>query len=180
MSGNQWILVDPIHKHPDTFKPIFMDPDGGSTTDPGDAKTFPSEDDAKKGAEGKLDQWVPRPIGRYLPKDLMVITEPLAMSGGRMPPVYSIHYIRILNEEDLAELLEGKLLGDFNPAHVVVRGEIKSHSGPSGSVTVGSVEEAVRLAKGALADTGSEVRQAGFAPNTPIYRFKLGQPLLRV
>lgn len=178
MCGTPWILVDPIHKHPDTFKPIFMDPDGGSTTDPKGAKTFPSEDDAKKGAEGKPDQWVPRPLGPYLPKDLIVITEPVAMSGGKMQPIFSIHYIRILNDEDLAELLKGKPLANFNPAHVVLKGEIKSHSGQMGSVTIGSVAEAMRLAKAALADAGSEIRQAGFAPDTPIYRFMPGRPLL--
>ena len=178
MSGTPWILVDPIHKHPDTFKPIFMDPDGGSTTDPTDAKTFPGEDDAKKEAEAKPDQWVPRPLGPYLPKDLIVITEPVATSGGKMQPVFFVHCIRILNDGDLAELLKGKLLADFHPAHIVSKGEIKSHSGPMGSVTIGSFGEAVALAKAALSDAGSEVRRAGFAPDTPIYRFTPGRPLL--
>jgi hypothetical protein len=177
MSSEPWILVDPTHKSPDTFKPIFMDPDGGSTTEPGDAMTFPSEDEAQESAAGRPDQWVPTPLGPYLPKDLIVITEPVAMSGNRMEPVFSIHYIRILNDEDFTELLQGTPLATFNRAHVVVQGEIESHSGQTGSVTIGSVEEAVRLAKAALADGGSEVRRAGFSPDTPIYRFRPGQPL---
>jgi hypothetical protein len=62
-----WILVDPIHKDPHTFKPIFMYPNGSTTTHPRDAKTFPSDDEAKQVSEGKPERWIPKPVRRYLP-----------------------------------------------------------------------------------------------------------------
>jgi len=68
MTKTPWILVDPIHTDPDTFKPIFMGPDGNSTTDPTAAKPFLDEDEAKKAAEGKPEGWVPKPFGDYWPE----------------------------------------------------------------------------------------------------------------
>ena len=45
---------------------------------------------------------------------------------------------------------------------------------------MGSVDEAVQVAKATLADAGSEPRGAGFTANTPIYHASPGQPLLPV
>jgi hypothetical protein len=82
-----------------------------------------------------------------------------------MKPVFFVHHIRTLNDDDQPELLKRKPLGDFNPAHVVIQGEIKSSPGQMGSVTMGSVEDAVKLA-----DAASEVWRVGFSLNTPIYQ----------
>lgn len=62
-----WVLVDPIHTHPDTKEPLFRDPDGNSTTDPGNAEPFDSEEEAKQAAEGEPEGWVPRPLDDYWP-----------------------------------------------------------------------------------------------------------------
>jgi hypothetical protein len=112
-----------------------------------------------------------------LPKDLVVIREPAPTITGLNHPTYSVHYIRVSNNDDLDELLKGKLLDDFEPSHVILKGEIIPHSGAMGSVPTKSVEAAVQLAKATLADAGSEPRRAGLAPNTPIYHASPGQPL---
>jgi hypothetical protein len=108
-----------------------------------------------------------------MPSDLVVIKEPSPTIGGLNHPTYSVHYIRVLNNADLDELLKGKLLDDFATSHILFNGEMFPQA-------IGSVDEAVQLAKATLADAGSEPRRAGLAPNTPIYHASPGQPLLPV
>lgn len=62
-----WVLVDPVHTHPDTGGPLFRDPDGESTDDPNEAEAFDNEDEANGAAEGEPEGWVPRPLGDYWP-----------------------------------------------------------------------------------------------------------------
>ena len=111
-----------------------------------------------------------------LSNDLVVITEPAPTIAGLNHPIYFVRYIRVLNNEDLNELLKGRLVDDFEPSHVLLKGEIPT-SGTIDSLPIRSVEEAARLAKATLADAGSEPRRAGLASNTPIYHASLGQPL---
>lgn len=66
MTQTPWILVNLTHKDLDTKKLVFMDSDGNTTTDPLAAKTFLSEKEAKKVADDKPDEWVPKPVGDYL------------------------------------------------------------------------------------------------------------------
>ena len=106
-------------------------------------------------------------------KDLVIVTEPAPTIAGLNHPTYSVHYIRVLNNDDLDEILNGKLLDDVEASHVLLNGEILARP-------AGSVYEAVQLAKATLADPGSEPRRAGLAPNTPIYHASPGQPLLPV
>ena len=106
-------------------------------------------------------------------KDLVVIQEPSPTIGGMNHPIYSVHYIRVLDNQDADELLNGKLLDDFEPSHILLKGEILPHP-------TGSVEEAVHLVKAILLDAGSEPRQAGLAANTPIYHGSPGERLLPV
>src|SRR5277367_3132681 len=67
-------------------------------------------------------------------QDLVVIREPAPTIAGLNHPTYSVHFIRRLNNDDLDELLKGKLLDDFEPSHVVFKGEIIPQSGAPGSV----------------------------------------------
>ena len=116
----------------------------------------------------------------HLSKDLVVIREPAPIIAGLDHPSYSVHYMRVLNKDDLDELLKGTLLDEFEPSHVIIEGEILPRNGAMGSEPIRSVDEAVHLAKATLANAGSEPRRAGFDPNTPIYHASPGQPLLPV
>jgi len=76
--------------------------------------------------------------------------------AGLNHPIYSVHYIRVLGNHDVDELLNGKLLDDFEPSHILLKGEILPHP-------TGSVEEAVHLVK-----RSSRMREANRAgPGLP-------------
>lgn len=107
------------------------------------------------------------------PRDLVVIQEPSPTIAGLNHPTYVVHYIRLLGNDDVDELLNGKLLDDFEPEHILLKGEILPRP-------TGSVAEAVQLVKAILSDVGSEPRRAGLSPNTPIYHGSPGQRLSRV
>ena len=63
-----WILVDPVHKHPDTGDPLFRDPDGDATPKPDEAEEFNDKEEAEKAAEGEPEGWVPRPLDDDWPR----------------------------------------------------------------------------------------------------------------
>ena len=105
-----------------------------------------------------------------LPQELVVIQAPSPTIAGLNHPIYSVHYVRVLGNHDVDELLNGKLLDDFEPSHILLKGEILPHP-------TGSVEEAVHLVKAVLSDAGSEPRRAGLAPDTPIYHGSPGERL---
>ena len=106
-----------------------------------------------------------------LSQDLVIIQAPSPTISGMNHPIYSVHYIRVLGEQDVDELLDGKLLDDVEPSHVLLKGEILPQ-------LTGSVKEAADLVKAILSDAGSEPRRAGLAPNTPIYHGSPGERLL--
>lgn len=62
-----WILVDPAHKHPDTFGPLFRGKDGKTVSEPDDADTFDTEDEAEEAAMDDPIKWVPKPLDDYWP-----------------------------------------------------------------------------------------------------------------
>jgi hypothetical protein len=105
-----------------------------------------------------------------LPQELVVIQEPSPTIAGMNHPIYSVYYVRVLGNHDVDELINGKLLDDFEPWHILLKGEILPHP-------TGSVQEAGHFVKAVLSDAGSEPRRAGFAANTPIYHGNPGQRL---
>jgi len=61
----QWVLHDPVNKHPDSGNDLFRTPDGSSTSKLLHAQPFSSEFDAKQAAKGAPEKWQARRLSDF-------------------------------------------------------------------------------------------------------------------
>lgn len=63
--STQWVLHDPVNKHPDSGNDLYRAPDGSSTQELLLAQPFSSEADAKKAAQGASEVWEARRLSDF-------------------------------------------------------------------------------------------------------------------
>ena len=94
---------------------------------------------------------------------------------------YSLTYVRLSSSEDRDRLLSGTMLPQLPKGSVIEHGEIYAPLGAApdalalGYPAPGSLQQAIELAKAALQNRESEIRQKGFLPDTPVYVMKRGR-----
>ena len=61
----QWILHDPVNKHPESGNDLYRAPDGSSTQELLQAQPFSSGADAKQEAQGASETWQARRLSDF-------------------------------------------------------------------------------------------------------------------
>lgn len=94
---------------------------------------------------------------------------------------YSVKYLRLQDDVDVDWMKNGMSIRDMPAGSVVEHGEVCSPDGSPaepwslGSVAISSPEAALEVARAALDNPNSEVRQRGFSEKTPIYYWQDGK-----
>jgi hypothetical protein len=94
---------------------------------------------------------------------------------------FTVRYLRLKDNVDVNWMKLGMSLKDMLTGRVIEHGEVRAPDGgpdrfSMGSPTISSQEEALGVAKAALANPDSEVREKGFPQDTPVYLWRDGQP----
>jgi hypothetical protein len=95
--------------------------------------------------------------------------------------VYTVRHVRLKDDVDVNWMRLGMSLKDMLTGSVIEHGEVHSPDGAPrdrlsiGSTAISSQVQALEVAKAALANPNSEIRQKGLRQDTPIYLWRDGK-----